>query len=298
MKLLDFYEFIYDRQEIWHRRFVQKLPSPWATDKYLQNYKFCNVYRELDACTQHLLDCTIKQPLDIETKIFNIILFRFFNVRDFFDMTQGNYTPIGFKASRVTKHFDAIAKKRKLYNLAYHVAGNMDGKSKHAAIFNIMQRISMPGLCRGLLSCKSLKECHELLQEIPMVGPFLAYQILIDITYIKGFLKHDINSFVFVGPGATPAIDILFPKHDKAWQGLCKYCWEMQLNYFIELMDKTGKDWMKIYYKDAYYKSPYLSINNIQQALCEFRKRYNLEHKPNARKRFYKPKKEALNGAS
>ena len=47
-----FFEFIYDRQEIWHKRSYLKQPAPWTSDPILNTYKFCNVYRELDAGTQ------------------------------------------------------------------------------------------------------------------------------------------------------------------------------------------------------------------------------------------------------
>jgi len=38
--LLGFFEFIYDRQEIWHNRFVENQEFPWTEDEVLQEYKF------------------------------------------------------------------------------------------------------------------------------------------------------------------------------------------------------------------------------------------------------------------
>lgn len=62
-RIAEFFEFIYDRQEIWHRRNVLNLPAPWSTDEILRNYRFCNVYRELDggtlALTKYLTDESI-----------------------------------------------------------------------------------------------------------------------------------------------------------------------------------------------------------------------------------------------
>ena len=40
MRLKDFYEFINERQNIWHRRFVLKQPYPWTQDDILLTFKF------------------------------------------------------------------------------------------------------------------------------------------------------------------------------------------------------------------------------------------------------------------
>ncbi|HLC51595.1 MAG TPA: nucleotide kinase domain-containing protein [archaeon] len=31
-----FWKFVCERQKIWHRRFVEKLPQPWTDDKIMQ----------------------------------------------------------------------------------------------------------------------------------------------------------------------------------------------------------------------------------------------------------------------
>ncbi len=49
--LLEFMEFVYERHLIYVRR-RDGMPKPWTDDAILQNYRFCNVYRELDTVTQ------------------------------------------------------------------------------------------------------------------------------------------------------------------------------------------------------------------------------------------------------
>jgi len=43
-----FWQFIAERQKVWYRRVVEGRPAPWTDDDILQEYRFTNVYRELD----------------------------------------------------------------------------------------------------------------------------------------------------------------------------------------------------------------------------------------------------------
>lgn len=71
-----FFEFVFDRQAVWHKRTALGLPAPWTDDNILQNFRFCNVYRELDGGTI-AIDKYLAQPLPAEQKLFNIIAYRF-----------------------------------------------------------------------------------------------------------------------------------------------------------------------------------------------------------------------------
>lgn len=292
MQLLDFYSFIYDRQKIWHDRFVLGKNAPWTEDPILNKYKFCNAYRELDSATLYLLRKVINTNAIDEDKIFNIIYFRFFNWVGFFDVfipRHGNM----FRAKDELYSFNKfIEGGGKLFNEAYITTGRyMPGKRKHEQILCLMEEIgkSIKPFTRALKMSRNLKEAHDYLDALPMVGPFLAYQLLQDIQYM-GFWKHDINSFVQVGPGSRPALDLLFPDKEESYEDRCALLYIWQEAYFNRLRLKTGKDWMQIYYKDAFYKSPYLSIGNTQAALCEYRKFYFLSM-GKGRRRLYKERK-------
>jgi len=58
----EFYSFMYERHMIWHRRFVKRLPPPWTKDPLLRDYKFTNVYRELDYGTLWYLSHVYPAP--------------------------------------------------------------------------------------------------------------------------------------------------------------------------------------------------------------------------------------------
>ena len=74
----EFFSFIYERQRIWYRRFVRKDAFPWTKDTILQTYKFINMYRELDRCTQYIVK-KLSAVQDRRMLLLNVIFYRFFH---------------------------------------------------------------------------------------------------------------------------------------------------------------------------------------------------------------------------
>lgn len=51
-----FFYTMYERQQMWYKRFILKLPQEeWTNNEYYTKYRFTNVYRELDRASQYLL---------------------------------------------------------------------------------------------------------------------------------------------------------------------------------------------------------------------------------------------------
>lgn len=289
-KIQEFFNFIEDRQLVWYRRFVLKQPRPWCYDPILDTYKFCNVYRELDKGTQHLIINVINKNLPIETKVFNIMIYRRFNVFGFF--TEILNEPINPKIYDF-KYLESLLDKRKsegklLFNEAYMLcqrtfASDYRKSDKHIQTLLAQQKIAkeINTVVKNIINAKDLKSIHEYLQTFPLIGAFLSFQILTDLTYVSDFLKHDINSYVSVGPGAIGGLEYIFGKLKQSEHQ--KYCKKLWLNQGEHL----NENWLKIRYKDAYCQE-YISLSNIQNCLCEFRKFKQLQINPKARKRYYK----------
>lgn len=290
MDISNFYEFIYQRQLIWHKRHVLKEAAPWTIDPVLTKYKFCNVYRELDASTLHLKYWVLDNPeVKLKDKIFNIILFRFFNVSNFYGDVLMNRAleAKSFKSNQFIPHFDAMQKLRVLIkNDAIHVCGTMfPGHPIRNQILMTMEQVGrgIEMITHSMGKEQTLQNYFNILQYIKGVGPFLAYQMAQDIGYIEKMAPTDLNKFVHVGPGAVEGLKILCLGTDAihSYTDRCKYLFEMQ-GALLPL------DWSNIYYKNPYYKSEFLSLGNIQHSICEYRKKCKLETNPKARKRLYK----------
>src|SRR3990167_2039864 len=71
--------FVLERHRIYVRRFVNKDEKPWTTDPILRSYRFCNVYRELDAVTIWLRQ-TWREPHAEDPMLwFAMVMARFLN---------------------------------------------------------------------------------------------------------------------------------------------------------------------------------------------------------------------------
>lgn len=279
---------------IWHRRNVLNEPAPWSDDEILMTYKFCNVYRELDKCSQHLIDWVIdSNELNLEDKIFNILLYRRFNTPDFFSV----YGPQRIKSFSPDKLINKMDEQKEmgfnLFNSAYIICQVSFESAYRKSDKHVQQILLISNLRKRIEEFhfhvlpdggNYIEALHELLmEEIPLTGGFLAYQYCSDISYLPELQGkfEDLNAFCNVGPGAKGGVDLIYPYGGGTYEGFCSTIWGLQ-----EL--HMPKEWNNIYYKDAYYKSKWLSLSNIQNCLCEYRKYHNLQTNPKCRKRYYK----------
>ncbi len=78
--LQTFWYYITERHAIFHKKHLKKLPLPWTDDQILREYKFTNVFRDLDPGTIYITDRII--PVlkgDTSNLLFNLIIYRLFN---------------------------------------------------------------------------------------------------------------------------------------------------------------------------------------------------------------------------
>lgn len=298
INILDFYEFVYDRQKIWYDRFVVGKPAPWTKDKYLSTFKFCNCYRENDRGTQYLIKTIInRKDLSLEDKFLNCVAYRRFNLPGFFDWIDG---PMVCNTFFLNTYISCLDQRKEeghnLFNDAYIVSQTpynrkFGRKEKHVQQLLILRDVAKEGkVFMAAIRQMPFHEIHQFLKDsIFGMGDFLAYQTVTDLTYFPEFKnKWDVNSFVAMGPGSKPGVDLLFPKRIADYETCCESLWRAQEEYFNRLRKEKGKEWMAVRYSTPYCASAYLSLSNIQSCLCEFRKYVMLQLNPNKRKRYYK----------
>lgn len=293
--LIKFAQFIYDRQEVWYKRFVLQYPPPWSTDEILNKYKFCNAYRELDKTTKYLINRVINNnEITLQEKVFNILVFRIFNRAGLFDWYFGNILrPFDFETNLYIAELDLVKTKGiPVFNDAYNItqrtfcSEHRKGEKHVQHLLNLSNIASHWGdIFQKIKLSKSAEELFCIIDDLNFFGKFLSYQCLIDISYIKDFLHHDWNSFVDCGPGTLDALKLLSKEKPI---DTCKEIYITQKHIFQSLKEQTGKDWMKIKYDTPYNYGPYLSLNNIENCLCEWRKFLNYKNGV-GRIKYYKP---------
>lgn len=302
-RLHDFYGFIYARQKIWYDRFVLKKPYPWTDDIVLRDYKFCNVYRELDKGTQYIVNVmsdviyTNKSVTENQV-LFNDIAYRIFNKYEMFKWI-GMYDYIDFdnQWKLIEKHMDEeLENEETVFNDAYMICGipvdySYRPESKHVQILLMLKDLAkrIDRLRKDIEWAKNPEEVMKLLEGIHYIGPFLAYEIWCDLSYVK-LIRWTDNDFVNMGPGAKWGVRIIYgggkkDYKEKDYVDICKKLRNVQEEMFI----KYQIPFLDVAYKEGFSNRPYLSLRNIEHVLCEHRKYWRLKYEGEGKKRKYVP---------
>jgi hypothetical protein len=219
-----------ERMDIFYRRLVN-LPPPWTSDSIFLRYKFTNAYRALDRTSQYLIhhviyaharDGMIWTP---EDTLFRILLFKMFNKIETWELLD-NYNKAfksdirwhgGASYDKFIEFADkvlsqAMADKDKIFSAAYIMpSGTQLGHhNKHRNVLEAI-KLAMNMIVPQLGKIKSMEELYLLLLSCPMMGPFIAFQLTIDLNYSTLF-DFDEDSFVVAGPGAKSGIEKVFPQ--------------------------------------------------------------------------------------
>ncbi|MGH2532370.1 MAG: nucleotide kinase domain-containing protein [Thermomicrobiales bacterium] len=206
-----YWRFAAERQAIFFRRFRGE-PPPWSDDPILQAFKFCNAYRASDRVSQFLIRSVIYEPrLSPEDTLLRIILFRLFSKIETWHLLESAHGRID-AASFDPAAFDvtleaALDRGQTIYTNAFILAtsqvfGHRRKHRNHLALVSSMMR---DGLAQKVARARGLGELFRLLIQYPMIGPFMAYQLAIDINYSE-LTDFDEDEFTMPGPGAERGI--------------------------------------------------------------------------------------------
>ncbi|WP_027007110.1 nucleotide kinase domain-containing protein [Conexibacter woesei] len=206
-----------ERQRILFRRLAGDA-GPWTEDPILAEYKFCNAYRASDRVSQYLIREVIYGRADYtaEDDVLRIVLFRLFSKPATWELlvdTLGDVTVETFRSDGFGRVLDdAFSRGRKLYTGAFILCANRafghDRKHRnHLALLELMLRPG--GLPQSLANAKSLRELYDLLASYPLIGPFMAYQLAIDLNYSE-LCSFSENEHAVAGPGAKRGITKCF----------------------------------------------------------------------------------------
>lgn len=254
-----FINWMRERESIRKKREAGK-PKPWTKDEILQQYRFCNVFREDDAVTKDIRRIFSKYE---HTKH---IWFLMCVAR------QINHTPtleeiapylIPFQGSKVKKIMHAKkARGEKVYTSAYMLT---NAAAKIPKIDYTVDLCLKPlwrqraRLERAFTDTYSLHAFWELLMKEKGFGPFITYEVVTDLRHTS-HLKNakDIHTWANAGPGALRGLNRL--------QGLdLKNRMNMPAaNELMQQLLPIAQRRLKGF--------PQLEMRDIEHSLCEFDK--------------------------
>lgn len=219
-----YWRFACERQRVYLRR-VAGEGAPWTDDPVIDEFRFTNAYRACDRVSQYLIRDVIydegcARRTDVDT-ILRILLFKFFNRIDTWlqiEAVCGPVTEKSFSAKRIGSVLDDVMDRRvPIYSAAYiipPIPGVAGGKRKHHGHLRLLEMMLADGLPKKVRKASSLAEVYKLLAAYPGLGPFLAFQMAIDLNY-SPVLSFDEMSFVVAGPGALSGISKCFARCDR-----------------------------------------------------------------------------------
>ncbi|MBX4961365.1 nucleotide kinase domain-containing protein [Rhizobium binae] len=213
-----YWTFASRRQEAYERR-LSGAAWPWTTDRILQVYKFCNVFRASDRVSQYMIKdvAYAEDDSDPADRIFQIVAFRTFsNIatwRALIAMFGGAPTLEHLRSGAFELALDTIKRANGgLYTGAFILCANkaygFDEKHRnHVGLFKDM--FLERNLQERIRGANSLEQVVGALQDFPLMGPFMAYQTAIDLNY-STLLDFSENDYTQAGPGAVRGLKKAF----------------------------------------------------------------------------------------
>lgn len=238
-----YWYFACERQNIFWKK-INGDPAPWTHDKILQEYKFCNSYRVNDRVSQYLLKNVIYNGnnYNYEDMLFRIILFKLFNKESTWELLSKNFGDILLKNFNTKKYSivleNAISNGTKIYNDAYISCANKafgyDRKhDNHLALLDKMFNIDK--MQDKIIKCNTMQDAFNIIKGYPLIGNFMAYQLVTDINY-SSFVNWKENEFTVAGPGSLRGIKKCFiDKGTMTNEDIIKYMYMHQDEEFIRL---------------------------------------------------------------
>jgi len=254
--------WIEERHKIYRKR-EAGLPKPWTDDPILQQWRFCNVYRELDTVTQWIRENWRDPHHDDPNVWFAMVIARLINWPD--TLAEMGYPVNGWERypfeSTVHRRTERVPK-LKSYSGAYIVStnGHAMEKSSYLAAY-VLEPLWAN---RQFITPKrgsTLAEFHKKLSLYDGMGSFMAGQVIADTKYTD--LLQDAPdwwTWAAAGPGSKRGMNRVYEYElNHPWPNNSWYKHLMDLKAVIDpMVDAAGM--------------PMLHAQDLQNCLCEFDK--------------------------
>jgi hypothetical protein len=201
-KINDYFNFINERHAIYINK-VSGANFPWTEDKILQEYSFCNVFRELDKVTIWLREKWREPFADHPNLPFAMAMARQINWPPTLEEIG---FPITWDPERIKNiMFDRQKRKQKVYTGAYMLTGTLGGPKVIQTIDKILTPLynNQPPLYP-----RSLERTWR--EYLPYKGfaKFISYEVVTDLRHTKHLQNaDDIMTWANPGPGAKRGLN-------------------------------------------------------------------------------------------
>jgi hypothetical protein len=238
---------------------------PWTNDPVFRGNYFCNVFREDDRTTRWFRE-NIRDPLKDTCRVeLATIIFRWFNyiptgelIR--YLLVEGDWSNL--RQSLETILVPVKARGEKLFTGAF-IVKSPNGKNKLAGILDCIE--AAPRILADGPEDRTLRAYHTMLQRVPYLGPFMAYQVVCDLRFTSVLEKApDIDRWTAPGPGSARGLAIMFDEPVRSYTSASQQA--LMVERMIGILGASGRsdlwppDWRE------------WELSTVQHWLCEFDK--------------------------
>lgn len=308
-----FKTYIRERYRVHLKKDVYSEKRPWTQDPAIQKFRFTNVRREHDR-ESHWLIRNISQSdnLTYDEKILNSILFRSWNKSSTMELLGGPFKlpdlmdPEKFRSQIeeyqlnnpryvwFTSAFNSGGLKQTFqfpdgmgYRAGYRKTSEAQEKPRYESnmpirMFYMIKWAIENDIVGKIKEATSQQGVYESIRLIPGYGPFLGYQVFVDLTYITDFPFSE-NEFTICGPGCRRGIDRLVKDKDGLSHEEFLF-WLRDHQYELLFSKKECKD----LFEDLSKEDRYLNLMSLENCFCEISKylKVVLEERGHPRQRY------------
>jgi hypothetical protein len=257
-QIAEFIAFIQERHAIYIKK-QKGLPKPWTNDEILQRYRFCNVYRELDAVTVWIRENWRQGSRAANKDIwFAMVVARWVNWPD-------TLAEVGFPIPWKPEKFISVLNRRKaagekIIGGAYMITTHGDKRVLPEFLTELLTDIWERRAELRPRKNDTLDSFCQRLASLNHFGTFMAAQVVADTKYTP-CLQDAVDwwSWAAPGPGSRRGLNrVLGRPKDERWS---------DVEWLFALQKLHGE-----VVKALKNKLPKLHAQDLQNCLCEFDK--------------------------
>lgn len=209
-----YWQFAAKRQAIYLRRIAGYPVGQLTDDPVLAAHRFTNAYRAADRVSQYLIGAVqYNHTWSWLDTFIRTLVFKVFNRIDTWHyllsrIGEPNYAAL--LSGRIDRALDRVAGLRPLYSAAYIMPPPRSyGGPKYIRHLSLIRDMVADGAHIEIQDAPTMSDAYAVFIRYDSIGPFLAYQYVIDLNY-SVYLSFSENDFTVAGPGALRGLKKCF----------------------------------------------------------------------------------------
>lgn len=284
-RLEEFYRLAYERQSIWHKK-ASGLGAPWTDNPVFSEWRFTNVFRELDHGTVRLvkaLEDADYSGCSESAVVFNVWLYRMLNLVDSWEAVTGGQF-IGMLEPDLNLLIEKLEARQTGGQPLFTSSHTTSSLKVMLEAMPTVVKVASP-LAKRFESFQDLRDVYEHIRCLPGVGNFISYQIAQDLTYGPvPVVTASVSEWAPASPGVLGGLEALFGRRITPSEAV--HCMNQIKDLQDETFDKLGLDFQLVAHPDH----TRMSLSATEHWTCEYMKYHRIAYEGGVGRTRYSPR--------